>query len=354
MNTIVKILLLTMVANVSSFGNMVRQQTLTECSNQKEKKHMIENKNIVAVPVAVAFVFRPWCLALRDLAAFAVFGLFLGLGTVIAATGEPQSAGTATGVLTIDGKSLELKHAYAMSQPNVFHKEKNDVAVLLTAAPLPAGALQGKESLSDVISDLHGWALFKIDEKGSAIGETIDHPSLGNRRLMMSGFTYATLVVKSLGKDRIEGSFKTETAESFNDHKYEINVSFDAPIVQATRPEPLPNAKTGQALAADGGEPGKAFLAFIAAIHKKDLAAIRRMIPQGDPNIKDEDELAFIAKMTPNDVKIEKGYLKDDRAVLYVKGTVEHEKTWGTIEMVKKDGRWWQGRMSWSDKPHNE
>lgn len=214
-----------------------------------------------------------------------------------------QSAGTATGILKIDGKPLQLKYAYAMSQPNTFHEERNDVALLLTSTPLPPGALQGKEALSRVVPD-HGWALFKIDDKGEAVNETIDHPSLGER-LMRSGVTYAKFTAKKIGKDRIAGYFKTEKADNSFNHQYEIKVSFDAPIVQAKRPDPLPNAKTGDALAADGGEPEKAFLTLIAAVHKKDLATVRGMFPHGMPSPKDEDELGFFAMMMPKNSKIE-------------------------------------------------
>jgi len=270
----------------------------------------------------------------------------------MAESGMPQSPGTATGILKIDGKLLQLKYAYAMSQPNAFHEERNDIALLLTSTPLTAGALQGKEALSQVVLD-HGWALFKIDDKGEAINETIDHPSLGERRLMRAGVTYAKFTAKKIGKDRIAGSFETEKADNSFNHQYEIKVSFDAPIVQAKRPDPLPNAKTGEALVAGGGEPGKAFLTLIAAVHKKDLATVRGMFPPGMPSPKDEEELGFFAMMMPNNPKIEKGYVKNDLAVLYVSGTMDNEKTWGTIEMIRKDGRWLHRRSTWGDKPHS-
>ena len=264
-----------------------------------------------------------------------------------------QSAGTATGILKIDGKPLQLKYAYAMSQPNAFHEERNDVAILLTSTPLPANALQGKEAISNVVPG-HGWALFKIDDKGEAINETIDHPSLGERQLIRAGVTYAKFVATKIGKNHIAGSFVTEKADNSFNHQYEIKVSFDAPIVQAKRPDPLPNAKTGETLAAGGGEPGKAFLTLIAAVHKKDLATVRGMFPADMPSPNDEEELGFFALMMPKNPKIEKGYVKNDLAVLYVSGTMDNEKIWGTIEMIMKEGRWLQRRVTWSNEPHME
>jgi len=263
----------------------------------------------------------------------------------------PQSAGTATGILKIDGKPLQLKYAYAMSQPNVFHEERNDVAILLTSTPLPADALQGKEDLSRVVPDA-GWAFFKIDDKGEAINETIDHPSLGERRLMSAGVTHANFAAKEIGKDRVAGSFETEKADNSFDHQYEIKVSFDAPIVQAKRPDPLPDAKTGETLATGGGEPGKAYLTLQAAILKKDFATVRGFIP----DIEDEEMFDLYAEMTPKNQKIGKGYVKNDLAVLYVSGTMGNEQAWGTMAMIRKDGRWLlrESGSFWSNEPHKE
>lgn len=262
--------------------------------------------------------------------------------------------GTATGVIKIDDKALDLKHAYAMSQPNTFEKEKNDIAVLLTATPLQDGALNGKNSLEEAVVGLSRFALVIIDDEGNAIAETIDHPSLEGRRLAVSGKTQSEVILKNLDKDRIEGSFVTKKPVRWFKFMYDINVSFEAPIVQAKSSDPLPDMKTGQGLPADGGEPGKQFLAFVAAIHNKDLKTVRGMIPPGQPSFENEDDLEMIAMMTPANPKIEKGIVKDDRVVLYVSGTLEDEKTWGTIEMFKKDGRWWIGKMGWSNKPPEE
>jgi len=60
-----------------------------------------------------------------------------------------------------------------------------------------------------------------------------NHPVTGGRRLIMSGFTHAEFVSKKMGKDRVEGSFRTKKTEDFMGHPYSIKVDFSAPILQA-------------------------------------------------------------------------------------------------------------------------
>src|SRR5512143_548007 len=183
-------------------------------------------------------------------------GRFLTFTTIVIAvvcSGQSLAAvqavaGKASGTLTIDGKSIALKYAYAMAQPNTFEKDKTDIAVLLTKRPLNVGAVKDAEELDDAVGKEHGWAFFKIDDAGRPIHEVIDHPATGGSRLIMSGFTQAGFVQKKSGKDRLEGLFATGRVEDFLNHTYEINVEFSAPLLLARRSESLPDAKTGEAL----------------------------------------------------------------------------------------------------------
>jgi hypothetical protein len=171
---------------------------------------------------------------------------------------------------------------------------------------------------------------------------------------MMSGFTQAKFVSKKMTKDGVEGSFVTVKAEDFLDHKYEIKVDFSAPVLQAKRPAPLPDAKTGEALPQDGGEPGEAYRAYLKAIRDKDIAALRKMAPAPEPEMSDSElrqGVELMAALSPSDLKITRGYVKGDRAVLYLEGTFEGEKQFGTVELVKKGPDWMLEKEHWSNTP---
>jgi len=264
-------------------------------------------------------------------------------------------AGKASGTLTIDGKSITLKYSYVLAQRNTFDKNKTDIAVLLTENPLAADALKDIEDLRDATYKEHGWAFFKINDQGKPIHEVIDHPAAGGEILMMSGFTHAEFTSKKIGKDRVEGSFTTGNAEDFMNHKYEIKADFSAPLLHAKRPEPLPDAKTGRALPRDGGEQGKAYMAYRKAIRDKDIAALRKTAPASQTQNATDEELrqviGFMAVISPADPKITRGYVKGNRAVLYLEGSLEGEKQYGTVEFAKEKKTWYIVKEHWSNTP---
>jgi hypothetical protein len=153
-------------------------------------------------------------------------------------------AGTASGTLTLNGKSVPLRYAYAMAQPNTFDASKNDTAILLTEKPLPEGAIDEIGDLQEAAHDVirgrkhEGMAYFKINNAGKPIYELIDHPALLGgqyRQIQMSGFTHADFAPKQMGPDRVEGTFATSKPEDFMSYKYEIKVAFSAPLMNARR-----------------------------------------------------------------------------------------------------------------------
>ena len=118
--------------------------------------------------------------------------------------------------------------------------------------------------------------------------------------------------------------------------------------------KPLLDAKTGKKLPEGGGEPGKAYGVYCKALVGKDGATIRKMAPEimgKVPEAEFKRSLDIISEMTPKDVKIVDGYGSGDRATLYVTGTLEKEKNYGTVDMVKKAGQWTIRYESWENTP---
>jgi hypothetical protein len=86
-----------------------------------------------------------------------------------------------------------------------------------------------------------------------------------------------------------------------------------------------------------GGEPGKAFMAFLEAAHKKDFAKIRGMYPaEVSKKITDKDleaSLGMFILFDPSTLSITGGSAKGDSATL---NTLSH----GTITMQRMNGKW--------------
>ena len=293
----------------------------------------------------------------RLVAAFLPFFAAVLLGPAGAAglTPEPAATGTASGSFSVDGKKIELHHAYAMTQANPFDEKKTDTAILLTDKPLPEAAFAGVKDLEAAGRlEPRNSVLFVLDESGEARREVVHHDTLGDMSLQMSGMTHADVTIKSRTGDRIEGSAQTKGPEDFLKHKYEVKAQFQAPLRQAHRDAPPPDAKTGKKLPQGGGEPGKAYLALQDAIRKKDLAFIRKAKPADQPDMSDEDlrkGLEIMAAMTPPKITIDDGYVAGDAAVLYVSGVLEGEKQYGTVKLARLGGAWRPAGESWSNKP---
>jgi hypothetical protein len=159
-----------------------------------------------------------------------VLAILVSLGAAPAAKVAP---GTASGTLSIDGKVVALKHAYAGSRPNPFHEDQRDTLVLLTETALAPGAVGDLEEAS---SGPANSVLFAINAKGESILEVVHHASLGGQHLRMSGFTNATYTAGPVTKGTISGAFATKHEEDFAGHKYVLAVTFNAKLVNSRAP----------------------------------------------------------------------------------------------------------------------
>lgn len=291
------------------------------------------------------------------LLAFTIFviGSFAAGRGLSAAPDEPVSLGTASGTVSIDGKTIELKHAYAMNQPTSFDEKKTDTAILLTDKPVPDSQLAAARSLERVGRDeIHNSVLLEIDENGRATREVIHHEALGGTTLQISGMTQSTLQIASRTGERIDATARTDGPQDFLKHKYEIRVHFAAAIRAARRDPAPPDEKTGRRLPEDGGEPGKAYFAFQELVRRRDIDAIKKLKPAGMPDIPDEElkaGLEIMAAMMPEEITIDEGFVDGDAAVLYVSATQDGHKQYGTARLTRQNGVWLPNGEKWSDRP---
>ena len=105
----------------------------------------------------------------------------------------------------------------------------------------------------------------------------------------------------------------------------------------------------GAALPANGGAPGKAYLAYHAALTKRDAAALRPLLSQCQEEVFDnakqkgklEGFLSFLSEDHPTrTARIDKGFGNDRTAVLLVSGESAAGKVTGEALLVKDQGAW--------------
>lgn len=178
------------------------------------------------------------------------------------------------GQLTVDGKSISLRYAYAVGGPDSFDGTKQAYLILFTEKPLAPDAVKNAESF-DVLGEKSvrsllesGLALQIGPDKGYHI--TIRHPALNGRELQKSG--YSGLQVSTLEPDNVAGTIASSSGmgkaegdggpeEITPNHKAQFKIRFDAPVERRfpleQKVELSANAKK---LPAGGGEPGKAWI----------------------------------------------------------------------------------------------
>ena len=120
---------------------------------------------------------------------------------------------------------------------------------------------------------------------------------------------------------------------------YDFDLVFDV----AVTPPP------GTPLAADGGEPGKAYRAWTAAVAKGDLPVLRALVG-GDYNgwrLNSEDQgnvkeaLKDLRDGTPLQARILRGRIDGDSAVLWVEGKDRDDiLRRGRVSMQRVEGAW--------------
>ena len=105
----------------------------------------------------------------------------------------------------------------------------------------------------------------------------------------------------------------------------------------------------GAVLPADGGAPGKAYLAYHAALVKRDAQAVRRTLSPGNLEVYDgaqkkndlDSYLSYLAGKHPmKAVKITRGWATATKASLLVEGESSAGKVAGEVFLINSQGNW--------------
>ena len=178
------------------------------------------------------------CGLTMALAAGMTAGLYAQAGT--------GAAGTVKGFVRVNGATVVVKNAYAVSAPDSFDPSKEVKLILLTPSPITAAALGKAASRSDVFGLVGGsGAIVEINPNGHNV--YIQHAALKGQQLQTGG----GFPEFKTANNRISGdvhTFMSGDADEFG-FKVRFELAFDAPIVKTIPlgkpfvPTPPPAAK---------------------------------------------------------------------------------------------------------------
>ena len=233
---------------------------------------------------------------------------------------------------------IDLKHVIAVAN------EEDDGArtfVYLSDIPLDArkiaAAFQASSAAEAQLGDgSAGYVRICIDGEGGECGLYFSH-NKPNASFNSAG--YGAFKLEPAAAGRIAGRWVLAEPGDFFGETYDFDLVFDV----AVTPPP------GTPLAADGGEPGKAYRAWTAAVAKGDLPVLRALVG-GDYNgwrLNSEDQgnvkeaLKDLRDGTPLQARILRGRIDGDSAVLWVEGKDRDDiLRRGRVSMQRVEGAW--------------
>jgi hypothetical protein len=151
---------------------------------------------------------------------------------LLAATdGKAESAeGTASGTLTVNGKTTQVAYAYARAVPGFFDKNTIDTQVIVSDVPLDEKALSDDFVRIDLAKagKLHAFEI-TIDASGTPISTAWRHDGFNGPE--PSGLSTADVFTKTVLDDKVvEGSYKSAEAAEFFGNTYAFDVTFRAAV----------------------------------------------------------------------------------------------------------------------------
>jgi hypothetical protein len=278
------------------------------------------------------------------------------LALVLAAFSLPALAanGTITGSLTANGKTFALKHAYAQTRKSPFDKKKQVLQLTFTDQELsPAAASDDMELMQAQDKQQLSGFTATIDADKQIISGTVFSPAFKKMKQFSSVGTQ-TLNLTSMSATHIAGSVTMAKPDDFFDEKYQYTATFDLPVGKPAGPPPPPVLK-GSPLPAGGGEPGKAYMAYLKLLAGGDMkaflggvSAARAKDASADPDFK--KLFPMIQAMQPTGIKVTGGALDGTNATLLATGRDGDQTSNGKISMVKEGGAWKVEKEEWKSR----
>ena len=236
---------------------------------------------------------------------------------------------------------LDTTHVVAVKVDEEVDAAQAQTYVYLSSVVLDAGkiaaAFQPGSAVDGQLGDgSAGYVRICINADGDECGLYFSHNN-PNASFNTSGYGKFALAAAPAG--RIAGRWVLAEPDDFFGETYDFDLDFDVAIT----PPP------GTPLPADGGEPGKAYRAWTAAVAKGDIKVLGALVG-GEYDawrIKSDDAddvrgaLKDLRDGTPVQAKVLRGRIDGDSAVLWVEGKDRDDiLRRGRVLLQREDGTW--------------
>lgn len=264
---------------------------------------------------------------------------------LLAATTTATAApGKASGYFRLDKTRSEFTHACAFRLPDPSGTTPGLTHVVLSDKPLDCDAADQtfdpvEAAKEHVKPQKPAFVTFTL-----APGATVDRIDGGwTSTAPEDGFSFGgqgKVAIKVNTADRVTGRYFLDKPSDFFDKTFQFDFTWDAPV--------LAGAMSGTPVAAGGGEIGAAYLKYVAAIAKGDLAAIRTTVTAAKaadmPALRGAEAKKLVELMQIFELKtasVTSGLQRGDQAALNVKGMgFDKLPSDGRVIMQREGGAW--------------
>jgi len=262
-----------------------------------------------------------------------VIGLLLFFGFVSA---PALAKDFAEGELIVNGKTVQLIHAYAVTQKGFFDPKKEDVKVILTDVPVPEDVLSDDNTALDGLAlqgKLHGVRVVLDSEKNPVSGSIYHSAFKGSASMTgMHKFT-----PKIFDGKTIAGTLAMAAPDDFMGVTFQYNATFEAVI----RRPPVPTFSGSEAV---NSAPGQKAVAYYKAILSGNVTALKQCLvsdmakqldgPQG------KEIIEMLKAMTPANIQIVEVTISGTSAVVRSEAKEGDTTTSEKLKLLLLNGQW--------------
>ena len=248
-----------------------------------------------------------------------------------------------SGTLVVKDQATVFEYAYAYRHADDFDKTKQVTTVMFSDKSIDAAKINAAtDRWGELRSQLRALQANRIEMNIKPDGDlqTIDtmvDGSLGQR----NGSGWYKIDLKQNDDKRIEGTFRSTDEKDKKEGLGYLDLKFALNLP--------PPPYLGTLLPADGGEPGKVYRAYSAALGNGDVEAMTKLMPKEradeilahrkDANF--QPIMKFMQGSAIKDPKFDKSYVNGDKATLSASGKNQSgADTDTTVSMVKEGGAW--------------
>lgn len=256
---------------------------------------------------------------------FITIFLLPGIGP-LARAGE-DATGTASGSMTANGKTYQMKYSYADESPD-------DIILVLTDSPLAKEDVPFGLNQLAMDGKVHGIVVTisrQTKEQVSGLNAIYDQYWGGQ----LGTLGDAALKIDKLDEKVIEGQISTPAQVTFSDYTFSFDVKFKTALGVPKQATPVEVT-----IKSDGSPAAAAYSDYYKALMAGDIATVKKLIIKKNADMLDDETAAMIVEIAqaahPREIEIVTVSKSDNAAELGIKGSVDGSQGKGRVRQYFK------------------